>query len=112
MHDPRLEDLERFIHVWEMSDADAAAALGVGDAALRAWRRKGVPQTHHSAIQQLSAMTNMLETRVRPERIPDIVRRPADILAGASLRDVVREGRISDAIAGLARMFDLGRIRP
>lgn len=57
-------------------------------------------------------LAGLLEGRVRPERIADVVRRPADQLGGRSLLDLAKEGRTDEVRQAIRTMFDLRRIQP
>ncbi|MEJ2218102.1 MAG: hypothetical protein P8099_15950 [Gemmatimonadota bacterium] len=54
----------------------------------------------------------MLERRVKRERIPAVVRRPAAVLGGRSLYDLAREGRHAEVRHAVVAMFDVRRVQP
>jgi hypothetical protein len=64
------------------------------------------------ALAELDAATDLLERRVKRERIPAVVRRPAEILGGRSLLEMVLSGGHAEVRDAVSRMFDLRRIQP
>jgi hypothetical protein len=49
---------------------------------------------------------------VKRERIPAVVRRPAEDLGGRSLYELASEGRHADVREAVATMFDLRQVQP
>ncbi len=108
----RTAPLERFLATWDLSAAAAGRVFGVTRQAVSKWRGSGVPDDRAVALADLVAATDVLERYVRRERIPAVVRRPAEVLEGKSLLDLAEEGRYAEVRAGAARMLDLRRVQP
>lgn len=108
----RTAPLERFLALWGLSASEAARAFGVSRQALSKWRREGVPAERTPALADLAAATDQLDRRVKRERIPAVVRRPAPALGGRSLYGMACEGRHGEVRRAVARMFDLRRVQP
>ncbi len=108
----RAEPLERFIALWGLSASDAARAFDVSRQALSKWRRAGVPADRGPALADLAAATDVLDRRVKRERIAAVVRRPAEGLGGRSLLDLAYAGRHGEVLEAVRSMFDLRRIQP
>jgi hypothetical protein len=108
----RTSPLERFLVLWGLSAAEGARAFGVSRQALSKWRVSGVPSERTLALADLAAATDELDRRVKRERIPAVVRRPASVLNGRSLYDLACEGRHAEVREVVARMFDLRRVQP
>lgn len=53
-------------------------------------------------------LAGLLEGWVRPERMADVVRQPADQLGGRSLLDLAKEGRTDEVRHAVRTMFGLG----
>jgi hypothetical protein len=79
---------------------------------LSKWRQSGVPADRTPALMDHAAATDELDRRVKRERIPAVVRRPAPDLAGRSLLDLAMENRHAEVRQAVARMFDLSRVQP
>jgi len=107
-----LDPLDRFTTVWNLSDSEAARVFGVSRQALSKWRRDGVPVERVPTLAELDAATDVLERRVKRERIPAVVRRPAETLGGRSLLEMVGSGEHAAVRRAVAAMFDLRRIQP
>ncbi|MBI1376057.1 MAG: hypothetical protein GC157_01015 [Frankiales bacterium] len=108
----RSAPLERLMTSWDLSSSDLARVFGVSRQAVSKWRGSGVPAERAVAVADLSAATDVLERYVRPERIPAVVRRPADLLGGRSLLQLAEAGQYDEVRRGAAAMVDLRRIQP
>jgi hypothetical protein len=108
----RTDPLERLLSLWGLSASEAARAFGVTRQALSKWRQSGVPADRTPALMDHAAATDELDRRVKRERIPAVVRRPAPDLAGRSLLDLAMENRHAEVRQAVARMFDLSRVQP
>ena len=108
----RTDPLDRFLALWHLSASEAARAFGVSRQALSKWRRSGVPADRMPALMDLSEATDILDRRLKRERIPAVVRRPAGSLGGHSLLDLALSGRHAEVREAVAALFDLRRIQP
>ncbi len=108
----RTDPLERFMVLWDLSASEAARAFGVSRQALSKWRRDGVPADRTPVLADVAAATDALDRRVRRERIPAVVRRPAAMLGDRSLYDVLLDGGHAEVLAAVHEMFDLRRVQP
>lgn len=107
----RSAPLERLMASWDLTAAGAARVFGVSRQAVSKWRGSGVPDDRAVALADLVAATDVLERYVRRDRIPAVVRRPAEILGGRSLLDLAEAGEHADVRRGAARMLDLRRVQ-
>ena len=108
----RTAPLERLLTLWGLSASEAARIFGVSRQALSKWRRHGVPAERTPALADLTTATDLLDLRVKRERIPAVVRRPAPNLDGRSLYDLACEGRHGEVREAVTTMFDLRRVQP
>lgn len=108
----RTAPLERFLAVWDLSAAGAGRVFGVSRQAVAKWRGSGVPDDRAVALADLVAATDILERYVRRDRIPAVVRRPAELLGGRSLLELAEAGEHAEVRRGAARMLDLRRAQP
>jgi hypothetical protein len=108
----RTDPLERLLALWGLSASEAARAFGVTRQALSKWRQSGVPADRTPALMDLAVATDLLDRRIKRERIPAVVRRPAPGLGNRSLLDLAFEGRHAEVRAAVAAMFDLRRVQP
>lgn len=105
-------DLDRVITAWKLSVGEAADIFGVDRRVVVEWGRSGVPAGHKSALMDLVAATDRLEQRVERDRIPAIVRRPAESLNGYSLLSLAQDGRHAEVREAVDEMFDLRHTQP
>ncbi len=108
----RRSPLERFLSSWDLSAAAAARIFGVSRQAVAKWRGSGVPEERLVALADLAAATEVLERYVRRDRIPAVVRRPADLLGGRSLLDLAESGDHVAVRRAVTEMVDLRRVQP
>jgi len=108
----RTRPLERLMATWDLSAAATGRVFGVSRQAVAKWRGSGVPDDRAVALADLLAATDVLERYVRRDRIPAVVRRPAEILDGRSLLELAEAGRYADVRRGVVAMLDLRRVAP
>jgi hypothetical protein len=99
--------LHRWLRLWGLSDAEAGRLFGVTRQAIGKWRANGVPLERAGVLADLAATTDLLAAYLRHDRIPAVVRRPADVLDGRSMLDLVGEGRTTELLVATRRLFDL-----
>lgn len=83
---------ERIAAHWGLSQEEAARAIPTAEAA-----------------DDLFAATRELARRLRPGRIPEVVRRPAETLQDRSLLQLALDGRHREVREAVERMFELPR---
>ncbi|MEX2374081.1 MAG: hypothetical protein WD942_00640 [Dehalococcoidia bacterium] len=99
-------DVYRFLELWALTPAEGARALGVSEDVLRRWLESGSGQG--IAVTELLAATDELERRVKPHRIPIVVRRRTS--SSASLLELACEGRHAEVHRRVSETFDLRRV--
>jgi hypothetical protein len=104
--------LDRVERVWGLSGAEVAKVFGVSREAYRKWRAHGVPADRTEAVAELDHATQVLLEKLVVDRIPAVVRRPAELLGGRSLLDVALEDGPAVVAVEVDRMFDLRRLQP
>lgn len=97
--------LERVMRHWRLSRTDLGALFGVSRQAVSKWLEDGVPADRVEQVADVQAITDLLTRHVQRDRIPAVVRRPADGLGGRSLIELVSAGRGSQALTLTRRMF-------
>jgi len=108
----RAAPLERIATLWGLSGTELGRMFGVSRQAVSKWMRAGVPADRTPALADLAAATDLLDRRVKRERIPAVVRRQAPNLGGRSLLEIACEGGHRDVLGAVSRMFDLRRVQP
>jgi predicted transcriptional regulator len=108
----RQAPLERLVRLWGLSNAEAARLFGVSRQAFTKWLKKGIPADRAPAVADLAAATDLLDRRIKRERIAAVVRRAAPRLGGRSLYEMAQAGEHAAVRAAVASMFDLRRVQP
>ncbi len=109
-HITERSQLARVLDVWSLSMADAGRMFGVSRQAVDKWLSRGVPEQRRPAVADLEAVTDLLVRYLKRDRIPTVVRRPADRLEGSSMLDLARAGRTDELLGYTREMFDLRRV--
>lgn len=104
--------LQRLTTLWGLSNAEAARLFGVNRQAFSKWLASGIPSDRATAVADLAAATDLLDRRIKRERIPAVVRVPAPRLNGQSLYGLACDGRHADVLKGVTDMLDLPRVQP
>jgi len=107
-----VEPLDRFERVWQLSSSQAAAVFGVSRQAYAKWRGGSTPAERRVDVALADEATAVLLAHVKVDRIPAVVRRPADSLGGRSLLDVARSHDLVAVRDAVAATFDLRRVQP
>lgn len=104
--------LERIITLWNLTGTEAGQLFGVSRQAIGQWLEAGPPIDRAAAIAALADATDILARRLKRERIPVVVRRPAASTGNRSLMDLAADGQHEHVLATVQSMFDLRRIQP
>lgn len=87
------EQIEYIEAVLGVSDAELGHLFGVRRQAIAGWRKAGMPAERAAGMDRLVELVQFFQRRFVFERIPTIVRTPANGLAGRTMLDVIaREG--------------------
>jgi predicted transcriptional regulator len=104
--------LGRVLSVWGLSQTDAGNAFGVTRQAVSKWLAAGAPSERAVAIADLAAATDILVRHLSRERIPAVVRRPAENLGGRSLVDVLATSGARAVLEACQAMFAFEHAQP
>lgn len=104
--------LERIITLWNLTGTEAGQLFGVSRQAVGQWLEAGPPIDRAAAIAALADATDILARRLKRERIPVVVRRPAASTGDRSLMDLAADGEYEHVLATVQSMFDLRRVQP
>lgn len=104
------EQLPRVLRAWGLSSAEAARIFGVSRQAVAKWARSGIPAERLVPLGDLVAATDLLGHYLKPERIPVVVRRPAEALGGRSLVELATAGDTGAVLAACRAMFEFSSL--
>lgn len=108
----RVAPLDRLVTLWDLSNAGAARLFGVSRQAFAKWLGEGPPAGRVDDVTAVDNITQLLDRYVKRERIPAVVRRPAENLGGRSILETVEAGEYENAADSVRRAFDLRRVQP
>lgn len=108
----RIDPLRRLLALWDLSNAAAARMFGISRQAFAKWLMNGPPADRADDVTDVDNITSLLDRYVKRERIPAVVRRPADRLGGKSLIETLEAGEYGRAAEVMAVSFDIRRIQP
>ncbi|HXV71585.1 MAG TPA: hypothetical protein VEB69_09305 [Acidimicrobiia bacterium] len=108
----RVAPLHRLLSLWDLSNAAAARLFGVSRQAFSKWLADGPPAGRVDDVASVDNITELLDRYVKRERIPAVVRRPAESLGGVSILETLESGDFRAAAEMVGRTFDLRRIQP
>jgi hypothetical protein len=85
--------LTRLMRIFALSKSELGRLFGVSRQAVDGWLAKGVPANRQEKLATLLALADVLERKLKPDRIPGIARRPADAYAGRTMLELIAEDR-------------------
>ncbi|MCY3875069.1 MAG: hypothetical protein OXF88_12355 [Rhodobacteraceae bacterium] len=97
--------LKRVLGVWNLEGQEAADGFGVSEETLKIWLRRGVPADVAEPLADLSAATDLLLRYLKADRIPAVVRKPAEWQGGKSLVDMYSERDMAGILEACRDMF-------
>lgn len=98
LYTPGAAILARLGRLFEMSHEDLARIFRVSGETVRRWERGQVriPDARLAELESMAAAADRLEALFVPSRLPQVIRRPAELFGGEAALDWIERGRISD----------------
>jgi hypothetical protein len=85
--------LERLMRVFALSKSELGRLFGVSRQAVDGWLAHGVPSDRQDKLATLLALADLLERKLKTERIPGIARRSADAYGGRTMLQLIAADR-------------------
>lgn len=98
--------LHRIASALGVSRTELARLLGVTRQAIEQWELRGVPGERQEKLATLDAIVDLLTVRLKPDRIPGAVRRPAAAYGGRSMLQAIADGDQQMVLEELREAFD------
>jgi hypothetical protein len=98
--------LERTQEIFALNYTELGDLFGVTRQGVKDWIERGVPAERQNKVATVAAIADLLERKLKPERIPGIARRPADAYDGQTMLDLIRADRHHELIDITRRSFD------
>lgn len=91
--------LRRVMEALELSKTETASLFGVSRQAIGQWVADGVPTERQEKLATLLALCDLLERKLKADRLPGIARRPAEVYGGLTMLELVAEDRHNELLA-------------
>ncbi len=98
--------LDRVASVLGVSRTELARLFGVRRQAIEQWEARGVPGDRQEKLATLDAAVDLLTAKLKPERIPAVVRRRAAAYGGRSILEAIADGDETLVLGELRTAFD------
>lgn len=98
--------IERLVHTWHLSITDVGRLFGVSRQAVQQWLDDGVPGARRAKLAGILEIADLLERNLLPERIPGVVRTPAEAFGNLSMLEAIAVGRHVELLEHVRRSFD------
>ncbi|MEN3280828.1 MAG: hypothetical protein V7607_1968 [Solirubrobacteraceae bacterium] len=98
--------LDHVSAVLALSQTELAALFGVRRQALDQWATRGVPSDRQEKVATLGAIADLLAAKLKRDRIPGVVRRPAPAYGDRSILDAIAAGDEDRVLSELQDAFD------
>jgi transcriptional regulator with XRE-family HTH domain len=98
--------LEQIASVLGLSQTELAGLFGVRRQAIDQWQMRGVPAERQEKLATLGEIADLLTAKLKRERIPGIVRRPAPAYGDRSILQAIAAGDESLVLDELRNAFD------
>lgn len=98
--------LESISSSLQLSDTDLGELFGVRRQAIGQWRDKGIPEERLARVHTVQRIVDILRRNLKLERIPAVVRKPAQAYGRRSIIDAIKRGDEDRVLKELERTFD------
>ncbi len=98
--------LDRVALVLGVSRTELANLFGVRRQAIEQWEARGVPGERQEKLATLDAIVDLLIAKLKPDRIPGVVRRPAPAYGDRSILEAIAAGDEALVLDELRNAFD------
>lgn len=98
--------LRRIIDAFALSKTDAAKLFGVSRQAVDGWLAGGVPAERQEKVATLLALCDLLQRKLKADRLAGVARRPADAYAGRTMLELIAADRHGELLQSVRDSFD------
>jgi hypothetical protein len=98
--------LDRIEEAFELSNTRLAGLFDVRRQALDGWRERGIPGARLEKATTVAEIADLLSHRLKPERVPGVVRRPAVAYGGLTMLEMIARDRHRELLESVRRTFD------
>jgi DNA-binding XRE family transcriptional regulator len=98
--------LDRVASVLGVSRTELARLFGVRRQAIEQWEARGIPAERQEKLATLDAIVDLLTAKLKTDRIPAVVRRPARAYGDQSILEAITAGNEALVLGELRNAFD------
>lgn len=98
--------LDRIMSLFALSKTELGLLFGVSGRAIEGWQASRVPPDRLAKLGDILALADLLERKLKPDRIVTTVRRPADAYGGRSMLDLIAADEHGWLLADTRNAFD------
>jgi len=95
-------DLDRTQRIFGISMTGLGRLFGVTRQAVAQWQSSEVPAARLAKVSTVGSIADLLDSQLKSDRVPGIVRRPATVYQGRSILEMIEENQ-HDAVIDQAR---------
>lgn len=98
--------LQRIIDAFALTKTEAGKLFGVTRQGIDGWLTGGAPAERQEKLTALLALVDLLERKLKADRLPGIARRHADAYGGQTMLDLIAEDRHDELLNVVRGSFD------
>jgi transcriptional regulator with XRE-family HTH domain len=98
-HPDTMNPLRRIMEAFGLSKTDTAKLFGVTRQAISQWLADGIPSERQEKLTALLALLDILQRKLKADRLPGIARRPANAYGGLTMLEVIAADRHDELLA-------------
>jgi hypothetical protein len=98
--------LRRIMDAFALSKTDVAKLFAVSRQAVDGWLAGGVPADRQEKLATLLALCDLLERKLKADRLPGIARRAADAYGGQTMLELIAADRHHELLQSVRDSFD------
>ncbi len=104
--EPMASSIDSITEAFELNDTELARLFGVRRQAVAQWRAGKVPRNRLAKLTTVASLADLLSRKLRRERVPGVVRRPAAAYGGSTMLEMIAADRHDELLASVRASFD------
>jgi hypothetical protein len=98
-HPDTMNPLRRIMEAFDLTKTDTAHLFGVTRQAISQWLDDGVPVDRQEKLTALLALLDILQRKLKADRLPGIARRAAEAYGGLTMMEMIAADRHDELLA-------------
>lgn len=100
------QDLDRIQHIFDLNITELGRLFGVTRQAVTQWQSTQVPAARREKVATVGSVADLLESRLKTDRIPGVVRRSAPAYRGLTILGMIEENQQDAVLEQVRSSFD------